>query len=171
MNRNKIRLYNTDKYQAVLPAPEIEELEGDAQEVIISADGREDSASGESISSVTFNASGGIWYDTGIKTSYVTFSSIQDTNITKICELDMSMHRAASLTICLYRNASVRMVDVSVVHDGQTAVEIDQIDRTSIGQDITKSNFFANISNNTINITCETDIGTQVQGVVNSFVY
>lgn len=170
MNRNKIRLYNTEKYQAVLPAPEIEELEGDAQEVIISADGREESASGEVISSVTFNASGGVWYDTGAKTNYIVTESVQSSQITRIAKLPVDVYRSASLTICLEHNNSVRMDNVTMVNDGGTQVEVDHVPRSSLGQDLTAVNYLANVSNNNVNITCECPIGTQHTVIVNGFV-
>ena len=64
-NRKRIELHNYDKYQAYLHAPMVDRIEGDAQEMILSADGVDTSASGGVVGSLTMNASGGVWSDLG----------------------------------------------------------------------------------------------------------
>ena len=59
--RKLIELYNIDKYQPYFHAPLVDRVEGDAQEIILSADGRERSASYNQPGSMTVNAAGGVW--------------------------------------------------------------------------------------------------------------
>lgn len=65
MTRRTIELYNLDKYDAYLPTPKIDRIEGSADEIILSADGYEESASSGHAGSLTINASGGVWMDSG----------------------------------------------------------------------------------------------------------
>ena len=65
MTRRRIELHNYDKYQPYFHAPLVDRIEGDAQEMILSADGNESSTSGNTVSSLTINASGGVWVDLG----------------------------------------------------------------------------------------------------------
>lgn len=67
MTRTTIELFNLDKYDAYLPTPKVDRIEGDADEIILSADAYEASGSGGIPGSLTMNASGGIWIDTGAK--------------------------------------------------------------------------------------------------------
>jgi len=59
-----IELYNLDKYTPYIPAPKVDRVEGDGDEIILSADGREESASDGLPGSLTIHASGGVWVDT-----------------------------------------------------------------------------------------------------------
>lgn len=60
-SRKRIELYNIDKYQPYFHAPLVDRVEGDAEEIILSADGRERSASYNEPGSMTINAAGGVW--------------------------------------------------------------------------------------------------------------
>ena len=76
MTRKRIELHNYDKYQPYFHAPLIDRIEGDAQEMILSADGNEASASGNTTGAMTINSAGGMWVDLGpvtrIHTAYST---------------------------------------------------------------------------------------------------
>jgi hypothetical protein len=169
MNRNKIKLYNTDKYQAVLPAPDIDELTGDAEEVIISADGSEESASDETIGSVTFNASGGIWYDTGGPViSYTTFTAIQGINKTTILQIDKNKVEACSIKVKIKSGSSLAMYELNVIHNLAT-VNLHTTSTANIGS--LAPAFTSNIIGNYINIECESvPTGSTFAGYVNSYI-
>lgn len=124
MTRNKINLYNTEKYQAVFPNPDIEEISGEAVEVIISADGTEDSASNETPSSITMNASAGIWYDTGITTSYNTTFHIKSTADEETFHtFDKTIFRSAKISLTTISSDQTRVSydELVVVHNDVTA--------------------------------------------------
>ena len=57
MTRRRIELHNYDKYQPYFHAPLVDRIEGDAQEMILSADGNEASASGNTTGAMTINLS------------------------------------------------------------------------------------------------------------------
>ena len=63
MSRKIIELHNFDKYQPYFHAPLVDRIEGDAEEIILSGDGRDTSASGNTSGSLSMNVSGGVWID------------------------------------------------------------------------------------------------------------
>lgn len=169
MDRNKIKLYNTDKYQAVLPAPDIDELTGDAEEVIISADGSEDSASDETIGSVTFNASGGIWYDTGGPViSYTTFTATQGASKTIVLQLHKNKVEACSINVKVKDGSNLAMYELKMVQN-LASVNLHSTSTANIGS--LSPAWTSNILGNYINIECEgIPAGSTFAGYVNSYI-
>lgn len=169
MTRNKINLYNTDKYQAVFPNPEIEEISGEAVEVIISADGTEDSASNETPSSITMNASAGVWFDTGIITSYNTVyhTKIND-NEEVIHEMDKATFRTAKicLTICDSSNMNTSYKEIVIIHNN-TSAAIHETDLVSIGSSPVDPSFSVSVVGNKIKLSATCDNNTTLKGPVN----
>lgn len=169
MDRNKIKLYNTDKYQAVLPAPDIDELTGDAEEVIISADGNEQSASDETLGSVTFNASGGIWYDTGGPViSYTTFTNTQAGTKTTILQLDKREVESCCINVKVKEGSNIAMYTLEMVCN-MANVNLHSTSTANLG--IVNAAFTSSIQGNYINIDCEgVSTGTTFAGYVNSYI-
>lgn len=58
-----IQTYNANKYQNVLIEPLIDTVQGESTRMVISSDGRDTDASGNTTGSLTFNVSGGVWTD------------------------------------------------------------------------------------------------------------
>lgn len=169
MDRNKIKLYNTDKYQAVLPAPDIDELTGDAEEVIISADGNENSASDETLGSVTFNASGGIWYDTGGPViSYTTFTGTQTNTKTTILQIDKREIESCSINVKVKDGSNIAIYTLQMVCN-IASVNLHSTSTANLGT--VNAAFTSSIQGNFINIDCEgVSIGTTFAGYVNSYI-
>ena len=168
MTRNKINLYNTDKYQAVFPNPDIEEISGGSVEVIISADGTEDSASNETPSSITMNASAGIWYDTGITTSYNTVFHINSSASEEtIHEFDKTIFRSAklSLTICNSDNSIISYVELVIIHNDITAT-ISESTLISTGSWPAAPQFGVNVTGNNIRITATSESNVTFKGPI-----
>ena len=63
MSRKIIELHNFDKYQPYFHAPLVDRIEGDAEEIILSGDGRTTSPSNNTVGSLSMNVSGGVWID------------------------------------------------------------------------------------------------------------
>lgn len=80
-SRKRIELYNIDKYQPYFHAPLVDRVEGDAEEIILSADGRERSASYNEPGSITINATGGVW-----------------TRFDKVVKLEQQIHKIIPLS-------------------------------------------------------------------------
>lgn len=95
-SRKRIELYNIDKYQPYFHAPLVDRVEGDAEEIILSADGRERSASYNEPGSITINATGGVW-----------------TRFDKVVKLEQQIHKIVELS----ENIRTREYDVTTTGD------------------------------------------------------
>ncbi len=96
-SRKRIELYNIDKYQPYFHAPLVDRVEGDAEEIILSADGRERSASYNEPGSITINATGGVW-----------------TRFDKVVKLEQQIHKIVELS----ENIRTHEYDVTTDGDG-----------------------------------------------------
>ena len=168
MTRNKINLYNTDKYQAVFPNPDIEEISGEAVEVIISADGTEDSASQETPSSITMNASAGVWYDTGIVTSYNTVYHTKVNSGEEVIHIfDKTIFRSAKITLTISdaANDNVSQKDITLIHNG-TNVSIGETTLLSVGNNAIDPTFSASIAGNNVMLKAVCPSNTTLRGPI-----
>ena len=166
MTRTQIDIYNTDKYQAVMPSPKIEAIEGSDLEVIISADGTEDSASGGVPSTITMNASAGVWYDTGVVTSYNTFSyTTATTNQEVIHIFDKTVFRTARVNIMLQSGANYKTQDVYIVHNNSNA-GVTPTTPAEVGQGSITATYAVAINNNDVELKITAPASTIIKGVV-----
>lgn len=167
MTRSKIELYNTSKYQAVFPSPDIAELGSDeAVEVIISADGTEDSASDGLASSITMNASAGVWYDTGIITSYNTiYHTIVTSDTETIHSFNKTKFRTARYNLTVKIANTFAAIDVTIIHDNNSVV-VSNTDQISTDSDLPIT-FSVAIENNNILLKAATTTGAIISGPVN----
>lgn len=104
-NRKRIELYNIDKYQPYFHAPLVDRVEGDADEIILSADGREKSASYNEPGSITINARGGVW-----------------TRFDKLVRLEQQIHKIVGTS------ANGRTHEYDVTTDGDLSGDFTDID-------------------------------------------
>lgn len=135
MTRRRIELHNYDKYQPYFHAPLIDRIEGDSQEIIISADGNETSTSGGTTGSITINASGGMWFDLGgvitSQQAHVT-DGITSGSQTTVFTMPTSDFTHTTLTIITSAADRTFHEQTEVIHDG-TNVAIRRGDPTNAG--------------------------------------
>lgn len=123
MARKQIELYNFDKYQPVLPAPAIDRIEGNADEMVLSADGYEPSASGGLPGSMTINANGGVWVDTGpgvtceVSSSYTTTTSTTVSGTQTFLTFSRSAFRAANIQAIVQSGSTYMLQPLTVIHN------------------------------------------------------
>jgi len=124
MARKKIELYNFDKYQAHIPNPKIDRIEGNADEMVLSADGYEPSASGGVAGSLTMNANGGVWVDTGpgvtcsVSSRVVTSTDTTSTGTETFLTFSKSAFRAADIKTIVQSGNSYILQPIKVIHNG-----------------------------------------------------
>lgn len=124
MARKKIELYNFDKYQPVFPNPSIERIEGDADEIVLSADGSESSASGGLAGSLTINANGGVWSDTGplitcdLSSRMVTSTNTTSTGTETFLVFSRTAFRAAEIQAIVQSGSTYIMQPMNLIHNG-----------------------------------------------------
>lgn len=124
MARKSIELYNFDKYQPHMPAPQVERIEGDADEVVLSADGNERSASNGITGSISLNATGGVWKNTGkLITCEDTTSCVVTTDTTltgseTILTFSRSVFRSATCKLIVQSGSKYMSQQLVVIHDG-----------------------------------------------------
>lgn len=166
MTRETIQLYNTDKYQALFPAPKVNEVRGDASEVIISADQNENSSSNNTVGSITMNASGGVFYDTGFITAYNTFTHTKTTDGAEpIVSFDITKYRSARINVTLQYGASFATQDVYVVHN-TSSLGIRYTTPAEAGASISTT-YTGSVTNGFAELNLTSPTGTVVKGVVN----
>mgnify|MGYP001601213188 CR=1 FL=1 len=123
MARKKIELYNFDKYQAHLPDPTIERIEGNADEMVLSADGYEPSASGGVAGSLTMNANGGVWTDTGpgvtcdVSSRMVTSTDTTSTGKEIFLTFNRAAFRAADIKAIVQSGNTYILQPITVIHN------------------------------------------------------
>lgn len=138
MARKQIELYNFDKYQAVIPAPAIDRIEGNADEMVLSADGYEPSASGGRPGSMTINANGGVWIDTGpgvtcdVSSSYTTTTSTTTTGTQTFLTFSRSAFRAANIQAIVQSGNTFTTQHLTVIHNNND-VTLDATSPVTVG--------------------------------------
>lgn len=134
MSKTLIELYNSDKYQPVLQDGIFDKVQGQANELILSGDGRETSASGNTTGSITLNVSGGMWTDHGLFSTQqfgvsgsIAVATVNntlftfDSNTYKACFVDLLFTRA---------NGDVAVERATIAVDGPSPT----VDRTAATQ-------------------------------------
>lgn len=124
MARKSIELYNFDKYQPHMPSPQVERIEGDADEVVLSADGNERSASNGIAGSISLNANGGVWTNTGSlttcenTTTHVTSTDTTTTGEQTFLTFSRSTMRSVTCKLIVQSGSSYMSQQIVVIHDG-----------------------------------------------------
>ena len=123
MSRKKIELYNFEKYQPHLPDPSIDRIEGNADEMVLSADGFEHSASDGVAGSMTINANGGVWIDTGpgvtcdvSSRAVVTTDTTSSGNYT-ILQYTKSVFRTAQIRAVVQSGNDFILNNIDIIHN------------------------------------------------------
>ena len=127
MARKTIELYNLDKYDAYIPTPKVDKIEGDADEIILSADAYEESASGGLEGSLTINASGGVWIDTGpvcvcedsIETA--ALNTDDETTSHELLSFSKSKFRSLNVDITINKQSNFTTRRLTIIHNGSVA--------------------------------------------------
>lgn len=137
MTRRRIELHNIDKYQPYFHAPLIDRIEGDAQEMILSADGNETSTSNNTTGSLTINASGGVWMDLGVVNQLVlpmehTHTDTSATSVETFWSAAASLFTQATLNVVVSSESHMSYKRVELLHDG-SSVDLQQQSTQTIG--------------------------------------
>ena len=134
MTKTLIELYNSDKYQPILQDGIFDKVQGQSNELILSGDGRETSASGNTTGSIILNVSGGMWTDHGLFNTQqfgvsgsITVSTANNTiftfnsNTYKACFVDLLFTKS---------NGDVAVERATIAVDGASPT----VDRTAATQ-------------------------------------
>ena len=157
MARKQIELYNFDKYQAHMSAPAIDRIEGNADEMVLSADGYEPSASGGLPGSMTINANGGVWTDTGpgvtcdVSSSYTTVSDTTSTGTETFLTFSRSAFRAANIQAIVQSGATYVLQPLNLIHN-KSIVSIQTLDSVVAGDANLNIVYSADISSGDVNV-------------------
>ena len=120
MTRKRIELHNYDKYQPYFHAPLIDRIEGDAQEMILSADGNEASASGNTVGAMTINSAGGMWVDLGpvtrIHTAYSTDTIAASTGQETVFSMDSQLFNHTTLHVMVSAFDRIAHERIEITH-------------------------------------------------------
>ena len=174
MTRRRIELHNIDKYQPYFHAPMIDRIEGDAEEMILSADGNETSSSGNTVGSLTINSSGGVWNDLGdvkqvtmqINHTYTTPGAGGSEVIFDMLLTDVTY---CTLNIVLSSDTYVAHKQINALHDESTVTVSDNSSQTlEVGSLPGTTSFSGSINNDRLEIEAAGLDNTQVliRGVV-----
>jgi hypothetical protein len=123
-NRKQIELYNFDKYQPHLPNPSVDRIDGNADEMVLSADGYEQSASGGQPGSLTLNANGGVWSDTGpgvtceVSSRTVTTTDTTSSGKATFLTFNKSAFRTADIQAIIQSGNNYIKQPIEVIHSG-----------------------------------------------------
>lgn len=123
MSRKKIELYNFDKYQPHIPDPTIDRIEGNADEMVLSADGFEHSASDGVPGSMTINANGGVWIDTGpgvtcdVSSRAVVTKDTTSSGHYTILQYTKSVFRTAQIRAVVQSGADYILNNIDIIHN------------------------------------------------------
>jgi len=137
MARKQIELYNFDKYQPRMVSPQIDRIEGNADEMVLSADGYEASASDGLPGSLTINANGGLWMDTGpgvtcdVSSRVVTTTDTSVVGDTTFLSFKKSAFRAADIQAIVQAGNTHIMQKLMLIHDN-TNVELTTGDSVAV---------------------------------------
>lgn len=119
MSRKIIELHNFDKYQPFFHAPLVDRIEGDAEEIILSGDGRDTSASGNTTGSLSMNVSGGVWIDyLDVTTQHFGVSGSLATASTTLFQFDTSVYQSAFVMISYKTGAITTAERLEIACDG-----------------------------------------------------
>ena len=166
MSRKKIELYNFDKYQPTLLSPNIDRIEGNADEMVLSADGFEQSASGDLPGSLTINANGGVWTDTGpsvscdVSSRAVMTTDTSSTGRETFLTYTKSSFRLAAIQVITRSTPPGRdqsgevylMQNINVIHNDTTAT-MSLVNDVAAPDDHTLDvQYYMNVSGNNINL-------------------
>ena len=127
MARKKIELYNFDKYQPHLPNPSVDRIDGNADEMVLSADGYEQSASGGVAGSLSLNANGGVWTDTGpgvtcdVSSRAVMTTDTTTSGVETFLTFNKSAFRAADVHAIIQSGNVFIKQPMEVIHNGTVA--------------------------------------------------
>ena len=129
MSRKSIELYNFGKYQPYLESPLVDRIEGNADEMVLSADGYEQSASNGLPGSLTINANGGVWTDTGpvvtcdVSSSFTTTAN--DSTPSVFLTFNKNVYRGGTVQVTIEtvdQSAPLFVMrTLDVIHDSSTA--------------------------------------------------
>ena len=176
--RKRIELHNIDKYQPYLHAPLIDRIEGDAEEMILSADGNEASAGGNTVGSLSINASGGVWtkFENVLKLEQEVSYTLPDaTDPQTILTFDKTQFQALHGTVYVkepnFHTDNVTVLgheyvtlDISLIHDGSD-VTVLSTSGAAIGT--LTSNITGEVVGDDINLTVTDGVsGAEIKGVV-----
>jgi len=116
MSRKIIELHNFDKYQPYFHAPLVDRIEGDAEEIILSGDGRDTSASGNTPGSLSMNVSGGVWIDYLVATTqqFAVSGALTSSNAENIFTFNSNTYPACFIDLLVSRGGS-RFAEHTVV--------------------------------------------------------
>ena len=158
MSRKKIELYNFDKYQPTLLSPNIDRIEGNADEMVLSADGFEQSASGGLPGSLTINANGGVWTDTGpsvscdVSSRAVMTKDTSSTGRETFLTYTKSSFRLASIQVVTRSGEVYLMQNINVIHN-DTAVTMSLVNDVAAPDDHTLDvQYYMHVSGDNINL-------------------
>lgn len=131
MSKTLIELYNSDKYQPVVQDGIFDKVQGQSNELILSGDGRETSASGNTAGSITLNVSGGMWTDHGqFNTQQFGVSgSLSSGSAQTVFQFDSSIYNSCFVEL-LYGRGGARWAECMIlVVDGSGST----FERTTAG--------------------------------------
>ena len=121
-----IELYNLDKYSPYIPSPKIDKVEGDADEIILSADGREESASDGLPGSLTIHASGGVWIDTHhactCETSNKFTIPVGSSTPETFLSFDKRDFRSAHIDVIIQSGNNFTTKNITIIHNNSAVV-------------------------------------------------
>jgi len=151
-----IELYNLDKYSAYIPAPKIDRVEGDADEIILSADGREESASDGLPGSLTIHASGGVWIDTHHGSTCEVSSKftipVGSSTAETFLSFDKRSFRTALIDVIFQSGNNFTTKKLTVIHNN-SAVVVQIDDSVSVPLSTTwNAQITGSVSGNNINL-------------------
>lgn len=149
MSRKIIELHNFDKYQPYFHAPLVDRIEGDAEEIILSADGRDTSASGNTTGSLSMNVSGGIWTDyAAVTTQQFAVSGTASSNSHAMFSYNSNTYAACFFDIVITSGSSNFAEQTILAFDGLSTFK-----RT--GTNISQYGFTTSTTNGvtTVNLT------------------
>jgi len=119
MTRKIIELHNFDKYQPYFHAPLVDRIEGDSEELILSADGRDSSASNNKVSSMTMNVSGGIWKDfNGVVVNELAVTGVAIATNTTMFSFNTNTYKAAFVDLVCFSSGFAQADQFCVTSTG-----------------------------------------------------
>lgn len=124
MSRKIIELHNFDKYQPYFHAPLVDRIEGDSEEIVLSADGREHSASGNTVGSLSMNVSGGVWTDYAVcTTQQFAVSGTASSNSHTMFSYDSNTYSACFFDLVVTSGSSNYAEQTILTFDGFSVFE------------------------------------------------
>ena len=126
-----IQTYNANKYQNVLIEPLIDTVQGDSTRMVISSDGRDTDASGNTTGALTLNVSGGVWTDYNSVTTkqFGVSGSLTAATAQTVFQFDSNTYNSCFIELLYGRGGSRWAERVILVIDGSGPT----FERTSTG--------------------------------------